>query len=208
MFTPNRRCFLLGSAALLTVRPANAGASRVTFPVLLRTQQVDGASVATSAFIDEQMARVADVFGEHQLAFEELPRSTLAVGPVDVVTRADRDVFGAHLAPKVINAFFVRSLMDVDEPGRRRMGVAWRSLRDPSKRYVLVSSEAKAGVLAHELGHFLGNGHSRVRNNVMSYDHDEGVRAFLDAAQASTARRTGADLFAKGELRRPLRKAP
>ena len=34
--------------------------------------------------------------------------------------------------------------------------------------------------LAHELGHFLGNGHAYVKNNLMSYERDGG-EVFLDA---------------------------
>jgi hypothetical protein len=37
-------------------------------------------------------------------------------------------------------------------------------------------------VLAHELGHFFGNGHSDVADNLMSYTRTGG-RVFLDDAQ-------------------------
>jgi hypothetical protein len=47
---------------------------------------------------------------------------------------------------------------------------------------VIVAASALPSTLAHELGHFFGNGHSAVKNNLMSYDRDGGA-VFLDATQ-------------------------
>lgn len=82
------------------------------------------------------------------------------------------------------------------------MGVAWRCLRDLEKKYVLVAAYAREMVLAHELGHFLGNPHSNVKNNLMSYDHDEHGLVFIDGTQARVARATARQLFAKKKLTR------
>ena len=47
---------------------------------------------------------------------------------------------------------------------------------------MIVAASALPSTLAHELGHFFGNGHSKVRDNVMSYDRS-GATVFFDAAQ-------------------------
>jgi len=83
----------------------------------------------------------------------------------------------------MVSVFVVRGLEDVDEPGRPRMGVCWTSRTD-KQRYIVLSRIAKPGVLAHELGHLFGNGHSPVPNNLMSYSRDGGV-VFLDDNQKS-----------------------
>ena len=82
----------------------------------------------------------------------------------------------------------VSSLRDVDEPERMRMGVCWGPRAEQSARFVVVSSIARPSVLAHELGHYHGLPHSRVRNNVMSYDRDPGSEIAFDEAQARTIR--------------------
>jgi len=96
-------------------------------------------------------------------------------------SRADRDALAALVEKSVIDVFVVAKLEDVDEPGRYRKGVAWTS-RPSRKRYVILSAEAPIGVLAHELGHIFGNGHTDVPDNVMSYSRTGG-RVFLDEAQ-------------------------
>ena len=55
---------------------------------------------------------------------------------------------------------------------------------------MILSAIAGPDVLAHELGHFLGNpAHSDVPGNLMSYQHTEAL-PFLDALQSSRLRRT------------------
>jgi hypothetical protein len=68
------------------------------------------------------------------------------------------------------------------------MGVHWRFRGDTAKRYVIVSKIAFGGVTAHELGHFFGNGHSQVRNNIMSYERDKGARVAFDSRQGERIR--------------------
>ena len=99
-------------------------------------------------------------------------------------TRGDRDALGDRLERRVINVFVVGSLRDVDDGKSYRMGVCWQSTRDASRRYVIVASSARPSVLAHELGHFFGNGHTTVVDNLMSYERGGGV-VFLSAEQKS-----------------------
>lgn len=165
--------------------------------------------VADRVSIDDAVAQLTPLFGDHGVSFVEArPRETIAARHADVITRDDRDAFAALLAPGVINVFVVRKLDDVDEPGRPRMGVTWRYLRDLEKKYVIVASYARPVVLSHELGHFLGNGHSKVKNNLMSYEHEEGARIFLDGAQGKMARDTARRLLSEKKLVSPAAQRP
>jgi hypothetical protein len=77
----------------------------------------------------------------------------------------------------------------VDEADRTRRGVHWRSTTHPGAHFVIVSSIAGVDVLAHELGHYLGNPeHSEVPGNLMSYEHTAAI-PFLDEAQVVRLRR-------------------
>ena len=90
------------------------------------------------------------------------------------------------------------------------------ALADPTRRAILaqiadgalsvndiVAANSLPTTSAHELGHFLGNEHAYVRNNLMSYLRDDESmhpHIFLDAAQGARAQRTARALLAKGEL--------
>jgi hypothetical protein len=56
---------------------------------------------------------------------------------------------------------------------------------------VILSATARPTVLAHELGHFFGNGHSTVPNNVMSYIRTD-AEVFFDNKQIGVIKRTWA----------------
>ncbi|CAN98551.1 hypothetical protein predicted by Glimmer/Critica [Sorangium cellulosum So ce56] len=81
----------------------------------------------------------------------------------------------------------VASLRDVDDPRRFRMGVHWRRRATPERRFVILAANARPTVLAHELGHFFGLGHSGVDDNVMSYART-GAPVSFDAAQIAKIR--------------------
>jgi hypothetical protein len=103
------------------------------------------------------------------------------------------------LKPGVINVFVVESLKDVDEENRYRFGVHWRPSTRPGARYVILSSTAPATVLVHELGHYFGNPHSTVADNVMSYVRT-GADVFFDAPQIATIRATARRAIATHEV--------
>lgn len=156
--------------------------------------------VVDAAFVAAQLAAANEVFAEHHVRFvEHVTSRALPPSTRRLETRADRDALAASMVGAVVNVFLVESLRDVDDPSRYRMGVCWRKLTDTSKRYVIVAASAAPTVLAHELGHFLGNGHSTVKNNLMSYDRDGG-KVFLDAGQGRTARATARRLIASRVL--------
>jgi len=128
-----------------------------------------------------QMDSAESLFGPFGVRFDRTPKERkLGARFVHVETRADRDAFAAELVPHVINVFVVASLRDVDNPSEMRRGVHWHG---PSgSHYVILVSSAPPAVLAHELGHFFGNPHSKVTDNIMSYDRTGGW-VFFDGDQ-------------------------
>lgn len=134
------------------------------------------------AWIDAQLAEAERLLGKAGVHFDKAPVRALPLKHARLETRRDRDALRAEVKPGVINVFVVTSLRDVDDPSLLRMGVHWQPAEKPRRHYVIVAASARPTTLAHELGHFFGNAHSPVMNNLMSYDRDGG-EVFLDAQQ-------------------------
>ena len=123
--------------------------------------------------------------------------------PLDAIharleNRDDRDALATERTTGHIDVFIVASLRDVDDPTQYRRGVHWRNRKHRAQRYVIVSAVAGPSVLAHELGHYLGNGHSQVVDNVMSYKREDPTKLFFDEGQKKTMRRAAAELVRRG----------
>lgn len=169
-------------------------------PIAVQVASVDGAPVVDAAWVDAQIDAANRLFADVPVAFRRVALAPCRACPAQLVTRADRDAALARLAPRVINLRVAAALMDVDEPGRVRRGVHWRVGGDPERRGVLLSSIAGPDILAHELGHYFGNGHSTVVDNLMSYERGDGP-VVVSPAQVETIRRTLRGLLAEGKLR-------
>jgi hypothetical protein len=170
----------------------------LTLNVAVSAVSIDGERVVNDAWVDAQWAAVDRLYAGIGIRFERRWADALPETSARLETKEDRDALGEHFVEGVINVFFVKALLDIDEIGRIRMGVCWRT---PSrKRFVAVASNAKPTVLAHELGHFLGNGHSKVMDNVMSYDRTGGP-VFFDATQKKTMRATALQLLRDGVVK-------
>jgi hypothetical protein len=147
-----------------------------------------GAPVVDEAFIADRIARANEIFAVHGVQFAVTARKTLAERHAAMETRADRDALGEYFARGTVHVFCVASLRDVDEPERMRRGVHWRSTTHRGAHFVILSAIAGVDVLAHELGHYLGNPeHSDVPGNLMSYERTE-VLPFLDEKQVARLR--------------------
>jgi len=171
----------------------------VTFEVAVAVAEEGGVPVRDDAWIDAQLAQANLLFEAAGVRFRWTRRRPLPPALTRAETREDRDAFGATMEAHAVNVSVIASLADVDEPGRFRMGVCWQNRADHEKRYILVSSIARPSVLAHELGHFFGNPHSSVTDNVMSYDRT-GAPVFFDAAQLARIHARAASALAAGTL--------
>jgi hypothetical protein len=152
-----------------------------TFPLSIAVAEEDGRPVADESWVLAQVDQANALFTPHGVDFRRSSARTLAHELAHVETRSDRDALGDQVEAGAINVFVVASLRDVDEPDRYRRGVCWQSTRNGKKRFLILSVISRPTVLAHELGHFFGNPHSTVVDNVMSYDHRTDSIFFDDA---------------------------
>lgn len=197
MSLTTRRSFLV--QALQTAVLASAGFSNSAFahqkksaaqapapipalPLAISIALENNQPVRNDDWIDAQIAEAAALFSLCGVSFKKAQSRTMDSRYAHLQTRKDRDALKEEMAKGHINVMVVNTLKDVDDPSLYRMGVHWRPQSDLKKHFVIVAASAMQTTLAHELGHFFGNGHSSVKNNVMSYDRDGG-NVFFDNAQ-------------------------
>lgn len=197
-----RFCTIIAAEVLVFASPAGALPKQPPIPALplsIAVAERDGAPVRDGAWVDAQVAVANDLFGAFGVTFEPIEKRSLEPRFAALETKADRDALAAHRAARVINVFIVHSLRDVDDPSLLRMGVHWRKLADLSQNYVIVAASARETTLAHELGHYFGNAHNDVLNNLMSYRRDGGD-VFLDATQGAVIRQHAQGFLASQKL--------
>lgn len=157
-----------------------------------------GARVVDDAWIRTRIAEANRLWAPARVRFRWTLDEDLPAAQREAHTREDRDTLAPLVVRGHVRVIVVTALEDVDEPGRMRMGVCWTARKD-GRRYVLLSTASFPGVLAHELGHFLGNGHVAVPDNLMSYART-GASVFVDDVQTARARGTALRLLAAGTL--------
>ncbi len=203
MLYPSRRAFALGLGAACFA-PASAASARdeapiPTLPLEIAVAPDAGRPVRDDAWIDAQIAEAERLFGPIGVHFRKAAQRPLADKYARLETRRDRDALAAELRKGVINVFLVASLRDVDDPRLYRMGVHWRHTVETRKRFIILSAEALPSTLAHELGHYFGNPHTSVLNNLMSYQRN-GAEVFLDDKQAARTRAFARLYVRSGEI--------
>lgn len=191
---------LAALTAAAAAAPSRADEPFPTLPLRFAVAELEGEHVAERPWIDDQVEWANRIFEPAGVSFETVRTETLPAEHARLETRRDRHALGARMADDVINVFVVASLRDVDDPSRYRMGVHWRPRGYPGKHLVIVTADAGATVLAHELGHFFGNRrHSGTPGNIMSYERGDGP-PFFDAAQIRVIRRHARRFLRTGEL--------
>lgn len=191
------------SVALVVVggvgaRTAEAAPLDVTFPISVAIAVEDGVPARDDAWVSAQIEDANELYAPTGVRFRWTLRREIPSAHAQIHTRADRDALAPLVEKNVIDVFVVAALEDVDEPGRYRKGVAWTS-KPTNKRFLILSGAAFRTVLAHELGHFFGNGHSTVADNLMSYVRT-GAQVFLDEAQIERVQSFAERFLAIGRL--------
>lgn len=171
----------------------------VTFPISIAVATNDGAPARDDAWIASQIAEANELYAPTGVRFRWTLRRDIPSAHAQLHTRADRDALAPLVEKNVIDVFVVAALEDVDEPGRYRKGVAWTS-KPTNKRFIILSGEAFPKVLAHELGHFFGNAHTTVPDNLMSYVRSAGGTVFLDDTQVERIQSFAERFLAIGRL--------
>jgi hypothetical protein len=173
-----KKVVLVFSLASLSFSPA-AQARDATFGLAVSVVHRDGKPIRDEAWVRAQIDQANGLFSPMGIRFRWTLEGALPEKFAELHSPGDRDALAAAIEePHTIPLFIVDVLEDVDEKGRLRMGVCWK------KRYLIMASHARPTVLAHELGHFFGNGHSKVDDNLMSYSRTGGT-VFLDARQSA-----------------------
>jgi hypothetical protein len=169
-------------------------------PIVLHVAQRDGEDVVSRSFIAEQLAAANTIYRPLGIELVDAERVPLVGTAAEVITRDDRDALERYVRTGAVHCFMVAKLMDVDEPGRERRGVHWHPRPRPQNSYLIVSKISKPYVLAHELGHLLGNPkHSDTQGNLMSYAWTVDP-PFLDAAQIQRIQNVLTRLLKSGRL--------
>jgi hypothetical protein len=164
-------------------------------PIAIAVAHVQGKPVWDDAWIDAQIAETERLFGPAGIHIRKASSRALPERFAKLETRSDRDALASELTRGVINVMVVDTLRDVDDPVLYRRGVHWRPQKDLKKHYVIVAREASSTTLAHEIGHFFGNGHAKDMDNLMSYLRS-GSSVFLSGPQEARSR-----IFARIYLR-------
>ena len=156
-----------------------------------------GKPLAEAAWLAAEIDAAQGLFEPFGVRFARADGAPLDARLAHMETRADRDALAPHATRHGIDVFVVDSLRDVDDPLQMRRGVHWHA---PSgAHYLILVAGAATTVLAHELGHYFGNPHSPVLDNVMSYARSGGP-VFFDADQGRRIAARARAYVASGEL--------
>jgi hypothetical protein len=189
-----RRGLLVGLAAPLL------SPKLPVLPLSLAVATVDGRPVVDDVWLARQLHEAKHLMSAHGIFVELVRKRALPAEAADLDTADDRDALAKHVQDQVINVFIVHKLRDVDNRRRYRMGVRWRQRRDITKDYVILASSAMQTTLAHELGHYFGNGHSYVANNIMSYIRNDPTKVAFDDKQGAKMRKVAKRLLRSGKV--------
>lgn len=148
--------------------------------------QEKGRSVQDAKWWAEQIEFTQRLFAEVKVSVRTLSVEPLDARFADLRTPADRDALYkfAH-GKEAVDVFVVRRLADIDRIGEEIRGVHWRRRSDIKHRWVIVSSIAMPGLLAHELGHFFGLPHSRYKISIMNKRRAPGRPPFAERVFAA-----------------------
>jgi hypothetical protein len=156
-----------------------------------------GKPLADTRWLSAEIDTAEGLFEPFGVHFARVDGAPLDARLAHMETRDDRNSLASHVTAREIDVFVVGSLRDVDDPAQMRRGVHWHA---PSgAHYLILIASASTNVLAHELGHYFGNSHSHVLDNVMSYERS-GAPVFFDAEQGKRIAGRARAYVKSGEL--------
>jgi len=189
-----RRSLLIGLAAPLL------SPKLPVLPLSVAVATLEGRPVVDDVWLARQLHEANHLMSAHGIFVELVTKRALPAEAADLDTADDRDALAKHVQDDVINIFIVQKLRDVDNRSLYRMGVRWRQRRDISKDYVILAASAMPTTLAHELGHYFGNSHSYVANNIMSYIRSDPSKVAFDDRQGAKMRNVARRLLRSGKV--------
>ena len=169
---------VISAIVVATSSTGSAQEAVLLLPLSCAIAEVDGTPVVTQEWISRQVEHANAIFEPARVQLSLLDSRPLDRRHARLEDRNDRHALGREMVRDVINCFVVGSLRDVDDPTVFRQGVHWRPRGIAGGHFVIVSAIAGQTVLAHELGHFFGNGHSETHDNIMSYNRGDNPPVF------------------------------
>jgi hypothetical protein len=150
---------------------------------------------------DRRVAAIIGTANAHFAAagidFRETERRTLPDSFAVLETQRERHLLKKYFKRNTINVFLLDEIRDPTPSAATRKAAAWQGfeptgllagahieyLSQKPRTYIILSRARSSLILAHELGHFFGAGHSKDPSNIMSYGAD---RQSFDEKQLTT----------------------
>jgi hypothetical protein len=159
--------FLVALTALLFLiaHPASSHAASSPVPLCFHIGEFESRPVYTDEKLRVAMAHLTAALQPFEVA--PIVRGTNSFIGHEVRGADDRDALRKYYREGCVNVFVPMRIFNTESADEPISGVRWRVRANTGISYIILSANAAPDVLAHELGHYFGLGHSRDRHNIM-----------------------------------------